>query len=184
MRRLSVLLSVLAVALVALFAAGRASGTTAQDATPGALAGHPLVGSWVLDTNADDPANPPSLARFSADGGYVEVDVDGVAVGSWEATGERTATLTFAFLEAGDGQFFGTGTVRATIEVDAGGDGLTAQYTLEFVGPDGTGGGGYGPCTATAARMAVEPPGTPVGTLQDLFAQFEGGTPEAGTPAA
>jgi hypothetical protein len=32
--------------------------------------------------------------------------------------------------------------------------------------------GEYGPSDATATRMVVEPMGTPVGTLEDLFAQY------------
>ena len=57
--------------------------------------GHPLVGTWLLDTNADDPANAPDVIVFTADGAYISVDAEGFPNhGVWEATGERTAGLT------------------------------------------------------------------------------------------
>ena len=172
MRRVSVLVSLFAVALVAWVALGRGGATVAQDATPAAAAGHPVVGTWLADTDADNPDNPPSLLTFHADGAYLEVDADGaVGVGSWAATSERVAALTFHYLfadEAGAGA--GTGTVRATVEVAADGQTFTASYTLEFAGPDGASAGEFGPGTATGERIAVEPMGTPTGTLADLFA--------------
>jgi hypothetical protein len=42
---------------------------------------------------------------------------------------------------------------------------LTAEYTLEFVGPDGSSSGELGQAQATGRRIAVEPMGTPVGPL-------------------
>ncbi|MEA2597705.1 MAG: hypothetical protein QOF01_4174, partial [Thermomicrobiales bacterium] len=48
----------------------------AQDATPSSridTAAHPLVGSWVIDTNADEPDNPPALVVFHADGTLIEL---------------------------------------------------------------------------------------------------------------
>ena len=86
MRRLSVF-TVLVVAVVGFVAFGRNGGTAAQDGTPAAtLAGHPLVGAWVLNTNADDPANPPTLASFSADGIYTQVDAQGRGRPRWRST--------------------------------------------------------------------------------------------------
>lgn len=179
MRGVPVIGSLVALVLIGLIALGQNGSTVvAQDATPGATTGHPLVGSWLLDTDADDPANPPSLARFSADGGYVQTDADGAtAIGAWEASGEQTATVTFLFLNAEGDQFFGTGKVRATVEVDSSGDTFTATYTIEFTDPDGNSEGEFGPGSATATRLAVEPMGTTVGSLADLFASVPGGTP-------
>ena len=176
MRRFAILVSA-AVVLLGVLAIGRAPDSTAQDATPAALAGHPLVGAWLLDVDADDPANPPALAIFHDDGTYIQADPDGSnGLGSWEATGQNSATLTAVFYGLDEaGNFAGdTVKVRATVEVDAAGDALTAEYTLDFVGPDGTSSGELGPTTATAERIAVEPMGTPVGPLE-----FE----EEGTPA-
>ncbi len=103
----------------------------------------------------------------------------------WEATGERTATLTLASPGVDDeGAFEGTFTIRASVEVDAAGDAFTAEYTFEVVAADGSSAGEYGPGRAAAERVVAEAPGEPVGTLDDLFAAFEEGaaTPDAATP--
>ena len=92
------------IALVGLTGVVRGSLAIAQDATPSAMASHPIVGAW----NAMTPGGP-SLAVFSADGTATfanpptAVDPDrGVvyqsgSVGVWEPTGPRgihfTATL-------------------------------------------------------------------------------------------
>ena len=185
MRRLSVLVSLCAVALVAWAALGRGTGTAAQDATPAAAAGHLLVGSWLVDTDADNPANPPSLATFHADGTFLEVDANGdTGVGAWAAAGERAAGLTFRYVFADEtGAGAGGSTVRVAVEVAADGQTFTATYTIEVVGPDGASAGEFGPGTATGERIAVEPMGTPTGTLADLFAQFAGTPAAEGTPA-
>ncbi|MBA3337922.1 MAG: hypothetical protein H0T49_10205 [Chloroflexia bacterium] len=181
MRRISIGLALLAVMLAGIIAAAGGNATAAQDT---ATRDSPLVGTWLLDTNADDPDNAPDVARFSADGGYVQVDATGFpSLGVWEATGDGTGTLTIVSTgQNEEGEFEGTFIVRAAIEVDASGDAFTAQYTGEFVGPDGTSDGQYGPATATGTRIVPEAMGTPVGPIEDLFAQFEEG--EIATPAA
>jgi hypothetical protein len=153
--------------------------TTAQEATPTAMSGHPLVGTWLLDTDAEDPANAPEVTTFTTDGAYISVDAEGfVQLGLWEATGEQTATLTLVSSFEEDGAFAGTFMIRAAIDVEPGGDAFTAEYTGELVDPTGAGGGEYGPGTATAARIAVEAMGTPVGPLSVLFGEEEeGATP-------
>jgi hypothetical protein len=179
MRRLVTLLSVLAVVLVGVIAVGR--GSSAQDATPMAATQHPLVGTWLLDTDTDDPENPLEVDIFTSDGAYISVEADGfVTLGAWEATGDQTANLTIwspAPAEEGGGMFI----VRVAIEAAADGQSLTAQYTFELIGPDGAtmGEGEYGPGNASATRLTVEAMGTPVGPVEDLFAQFEEATPEA-----
>ena len=175
MRRFVVLLSMVVVAVSLLVTPGR--GSTAQEATPTAMSGHPLVGTWLLDTNADDPANGPEVTVFTADGAYISVDAEGFPNhGVWEATGERTAGLTIVSPGMEDEvTFAGTFIVRASIEVDEAGDAFTAQYTGEFVTPDGTRTGEYGPGMATATRIEVEEMGTPAGPLEVLF----GGEAEA-----
>lgn len=164
MRRSAVVVVVAAI-LVGLIA-GRSGRVAASDAgTPVAAIGHPVVGSWLLDTNADDPANPPELVVFSSDGTYVAAAASGAAtIGVWEATGDRTAAVTLLFfLPSKDAAFGGLGKVRATVVVDAAGDAFSAPYTLEFVAPDGSTSGELGPATATATRIRLEPMGTPVG---------------------
>ena len=55
---------------------------------------------------------------------------------------------------------------------------FTAEFSIEFTG-EGAPTGEYGPGHVTGTRINVEPMGTPAGSLDDLFAQFEEGT----TPA-
>jgi hypothetical protein len=184
MRRLSLLIALFVVALLGLSAVLSSPGSSAQDASPAAMDEHPLVGTWLADTDTQDPEDPPELVIASADGGWVEVDADGgVALGRWESTGANTANLTLWALGSEEEGFGGTFIVRAMIEVAADGQSLTAAYTVEVIDPDGTATGEYGPGTASATRLAVEPMGTPVGSFEDLFAEF-GEEFEEATPAA
>jgi len=177
--RIAIVASVLAILLMGLFAAGRTARTAAQDGTPAAMAGHPLVGAWLLDADTDDPENPPALVVFSSDGVYTQADYDGsVGVGSWEPTGPTSGALTFFQQFPNEDEDFGGSTVvRATIEATDDGETFTASYTLEFVEPDGASDGEIGPGTATATRIAVEPMGTPVASFDEAFAEPEAGTP-------
>ncbi len=175
MRRLAVLAAVVALVLVGVWGAGRPGpGAVAQEATPADPAGHPVVGTWVFDTDAADPANALSYAAFHADGTYVEVHpLVGVGVGVWRPTGERTADLTIAFQDVDPspaGVAPGTLIIRSAVEVDPTGDALTAPFTSEGRAPDGTAlfANAF---TATATRMEVEP-------------MVAAGTPAAATPAA
>jgi hypothetical protein len=179
MHRMFVQLSIIAVVLLGLFAFGRATpDTTAQAATPGATPDHSFVGAWRM-TNPAFPEEAPILVVLHADGTYFQTEADGsIGVGSWEATGEQSAAVTFVE------QFVAGGTVntitfRAVGEVAADGDAFTGTYTVELTGPDGASRGEYGPGTVEAIRIAVEPMGTPVGPLEELFAQLEQGTAEA-----
>jgi len=185
MRRSPLLVSGLAaLVLLAAFALAGQRPTGAQDATPSGavLAGHPLVGAWMLDTDADDPANPAALAVFSSDGVYTQADYDGSdGVGSWESTGPTTVAMTFLQQFPDEqGDFGGRTIVRATIKVAPDGQSLTAEYTVEFLGGDEAAMGQIGPGTATGTRIAVEPMGTPTTSIADAFG---GGGPAAGTPA-
>src|SRR5215218_7493988 len=65
--------------------------SSAPDATPAAMAGHPLVGARLLDTDTADPSNPPTLATFSAVGVYTQVEPNSApGVDAWQATGAQT----------------------------------------------------------------------------------------------
>jgi hypothetical protein len=167
MGHLRFLVSLLIVGLVGVIASGADLGVVAQEATPADLAGHPVVGAWVFDTDAADPANALSYAAFHADGTYVEVHpLVGVGVGVWRPTGEHTADLTIVFQDVDPspaGVAPGTLIIRAAVEVDPTGEALTAPFNSEGRAPDGTVlfGNAF---TATATRMEVEsmvPPGTP-----------------------
>lgn len=175
MNKITVPMLALIVILAGLVAVGRPTPDAgAQDSTA-SLASHPLVGAWLLDINAEDPENAPSLAIFSSDGTYLEVDVDGTGIGVWDATGERAANLTILFSDEG-----GSYKVRAAVEVDETGEQLSASYTFEPT-IAGENLGEFGPESATGTRIAVEAMGEPVGSSDELEAMFEGaeGTPEA-----
>jgi len=145
---------------------------TAQNSTGDDYSGHPLVGSWLLHTDPE-PGAPPSSVVFSSDGAYIEVDGEGgTVIGAWEPTGDNTANMMFTGYDS-DGSGF---RVRASIEVAADGQSLTASYTSELIDPaTGNGSGEYGPADATGTRLTVEAQGTPIGTMEDLFSQFDEG---------
>src|SRR5829696_1427857 len=94
MRRFTVPFLVVAVALIGSLAVGAGPGAGAQDAaTPTTLAGHPLVGSWLI--SAGDPSRPETLNTFWADGNALFTLFDGTTFQcTWVATGPRTAALT------------------------------------------------------------------------------------------
>lgn len=147
----------------------------AEDGTPSPMSAHPLVGAWVLDGDTADPANPPELVVFTADGLYIGSDVFGKnTVGVWEPTGARTAAYTLAFPAIGAEASGARVEVRGTVEVAEDGQGFTAPYTLEIVAPDGTRTGEYGPGAATGTRMVIEPMGEPQGTMAELFGSMLG----------
>ncbi len=181
MRRFTILVAVFSLVLVGLVGRVAFTGSSAaQDSTPMATTGHPVVGTWLL-VDDDDPESEPSLVVFTSDGIYQQTDYDGsTGFGVWEATGPSSAAMTFYFQFSDDeGNFAGRATIRAAIEVDPDGQRFTATYTLENTG-EGLPTGEYGPGAVTATRMQVEPMGTPVGTLEELFGQFEDeGAPEA-----
>jgi hypothetical protein len=73
---------------------------TAQHASPAAtafpMADHPVIGVWAwLDPT--DPSNAYAYATFTEEGTYTEAWSlrFGLALGSWRATGERTADLVY-----------------------------------------------------------------------------------------
>jgi hypothetical protein len=180
MKRVSILAVLTTVVVLGLVVVTHAPRIGAQDTE---MAEHPLVGTWLLDTDADDPTNAPTLGIFTADGIYAQVEADGaVGMGSWHATGPNMAEMTFhGLFGAEEGEFFGMATIRSAIEVASDGQSLTATFTLEFTDPDGTSSGEYGPGNVTGTKVVVEPMGTPVGPLETLFE--EEGTPEASPEA-
>jgi hypothetical protein len=153
---------------------------SAQEATPTARTGHPLVGAWVLDRDTTHPANPLQLIVATADGLYLGVAYGGsTAVGVWEATGPRTAAVTLRVPAPIEGvPFVGDAVIRGTVEVAENGLSFTAPYTLEVVAPDGTSSGEYGVTTAQGTRITLQDMGVPVGTLDEL----EGATVATPTP--
>ncbi len=106
----------------------------AQEATPVTMAGHPMVGTWVVDRDTTITTDAPSVVVYTADGGLLDPS-QGVA-GVWQATGPRSAAWTLVpFLQAGAGGYLA---IRSTGEVDAGGNTLDSPYSFTIVAPDGT----------------------------------------------
>ena len=92
----------------------------AQDATPSPMAGHPMVGTWVVDRDLTTTTDAPSVVVYTADGGLLDPS-QGVA-GAWQVTGPRSAAWTLIqFVQEGAGGYVA---VRSTGEVDAGGSTL------------------------------------------------------------
>ena len=145
-------------------------------------AGHPLVGTWVIDPEVEDPANPPSFDAFMADGTLVNIGSDAASVGSWEVTGPRTATMTFAGLiaDSGGSAYF---VIRGNLEVDETGENLTGSHSFTLIGADGTiiasaeGAGAHG------TRVHSEPMESGGASLPG-FPTWTPPAPAAGTPTA
>ena len=178
MRRRSVLLSAVSGALTGALAASRT--TTAQEATPSAMANHPIVGAWLV-MNPNDPLNARP-AIFAADGtmtvGYVPSSIDaergvvlqGTAIGVWEPSGERRVHLTYVqALSDLDGTYLGTRTRDAYPEVSEDGqsfrdDGTQVHITFRdaanTIVNEASGGGAEAATRQVhAIRMRVGNPG-------------------------
>ncbi len=172
MRRFIVMFLSVVALLGALVVGGGA--LAAQDTD---FAEHPLVGPWELRADiGDGDTSCLSQVVFTDEGAYIDVDCDGIVViGGWEPTGDTTANMSFT----SSGPEGGAYSIRASVEVAPDGQSFTAPFTFELIdGATGEGSGQYGPGMATGTRTVVEAPGTPEGSVLDLFGQFEG-TPEA-----
>ena len=133
----------------ALAAAGRVA---AQDATPAATAGHPVVGTWMGDLVPDDTTDPPTVIIFLADGAGID-PVRGTG-GAWQPTGPRSAGWTLTGVAD---QESGTAiVVRATAEVDEAGGTYVGSSTITLVAPDGTVVGSF-PNVPHGFRLPIEP---------------------------
>jgi hypothetical protein len=137
MRRRSVLASAVSGALASAFAVGHTS--LAQEATPPALAGHPLVGTWAVmttgglvpQTHGSDgsfiAAFPPSYVDPALGQTYQKGVHRGSGLGRWESTGERSGRFTFLqALADSRGDSAGTFQLAADVEVSEDGQTWTA----------------------------------------------------------
>ena len=194
MPRITVLLA--AVVMLALLALGRLPGIGAQDGTPVATAGG-FVGTWRVTPVIEGQATA-ALTTFNADGTVLTsnppvqaappdlgagVLVQSVGHGEWAATGERTADVTFVFVQSdGNGNYLGTRTTRGSLELDD--DGETWTGTFDATVADAAGSVLFTAAgTVEATRIAVEPatPSTVEGTIEAAETVL-GGTPAPGTP--
>lgn len=180
MRRSPVIVALVAALLLSAVGGSRAVAAPAQQAT--APAGHPLVGTWIIDPEVDNPTNPPSFDAFMADGTLVNIGSDGASVGSWEATGPRTATFTFTGVAQGTGSS-AVFIIRGNLEVDGTGEKITGAHSFTLVSADGKvlvavkGGGAQG------TRLHAEPLEA-AGQSLPGFPTWTPGTPAAGTPTS
>jgi hypothetical protein len=158
---------------------------SAQEATPDALATHPIVGVW----NVTTPAGP-SLAVFFADGSNIQglpatqvgpngVTFVGPQVGTWEPTGPRSIHFTGVQLHSdANGIFTGTVTIDGYPEVSADGQTIRDDQSQVMVTIRDAAGTilqetpGAGAPAVTGVRMGVGAPG------------FPEATPTAGTPTS
>jgi hypothetical protein len=174
-------------AAVLLLAGGAlASSTAVQATTPPTEAPaevHPIVGAWIYTVDGF-PESFTALVAIDSDGIWHETNADGdSSIGSWDATGPDSFSLTFTRYLTDDEGLVGMFTIRATGEVSEDGQSWTAEYTLELTG-EGLPPGEYGPGSVTATRIDVEPMGTPVAPVEALFPDLfppEEGTAPAGT---
>jgi hypothetical protein len=170
MRRLVVSLSVVVVLLVGVIVTlGR--GATAQEATPDtsammAMATHPFVGTWIVDTLSESETDSPEIAIVTGDGRVAGLGANRVAGGTWEVAGPRTADLTLVTVfDNADGA--GYAVIRGAHEVDETGDAWTCECTFTVVGADGTVlASGVAPASARRLPLeGVELVGTPLAGL-------------------
>jgi hypothetical protein len=114
-------------------------------------AGHTLVGSWlvVVEIEGQPPLRLPNLASFTADGvvivsaptllpelpgGDTTRDVFSTGHGAWTAAGDRGADVRFVFLVVDErGNPDSINLIDGTLQVDAGGNAYTGQFTLTIV---------------------------------------------------
>lgn len=154
---------------------GHLNRATAQDATPNALADHPIVGAWMVTTPAG-----PSLAVFFADGiniqglpashaGPLGVTFVGPQVGTWEPTGPRSVHFTgVQWHSDATGTLVGTVTIDGYPTVSADGqmlldDNPESGLTIRDVAGNILDVLRGGP-PVTGVRMGVGSPGFPEGT--------------------
>jgi hypothetical protein len=154
---------------------------SAQDET--SMAGHPVVGTWVVDRDPSDTTDSPTLNVFTADGNIID-PVMGVC-GVWEATGPTTWNFTLMGITVETLAGGGAGSyaiIRGSGEVDASGDALDGNASVTVVAADGTVlFSAQGPNTAT--RIKVEPMDA-IGTPFAGFPEWTAAPTEEATPAS
>ena len=132
---------------------------------------HPLVGSWRVAVRIPSlNVEGVNLGTFGADGTVVvafpspvpaapgqshRLEFYTTALGSWAASGERGAAMTFVTLAADEnGAPVGTHTVSAEVEVAADGGSWSGPFRIDVASPTGQAQGSVAG-TVTAARIAA-----------------------------
>jgi hypothetical protein len=125
----------------------------AQEATPGSLTGHPLVGSWMVDTDIATDSDLPEMGIFTSDGTVFGLGATRWVSGAWEAMDDTTGSVTMVGVFAADGG--GSVVLRGNHVVDESGDAWSCDCTFTIVAPDGSV-VTSGSATAHATRLPVE----------------------------
>ena len=129
-----VAMTAVGIALVSLVALGGLDrDTTAQESATD-LAGHPLVGSWLVDTDTSTETDAPEFGVWTSDGIMMGIGSSSSS-GMWQALDEQTGLVSFVGLFP-DGS--GYIAVRGPHTVDETGNVWNAPYSWTVVGPDGT----------------------------------------------
>lgn len=146
----------------------------AQEATPGPMANHPLVGTWIVDPVTASPSNGPAVAHWGADGAFV--DAGSGFTGAWEATGPRTALHSFVGILPENAGYV---IVSGEITVDETGDTFTQPYATTTFAPDGTVLEQTTDNLTTARRFRP----VPLADMSTPLTAMPEWVPDAGTPA-
>jgi len=140
-------------------AAPHQASLAAQGSPAANAARHPLVGSWVFRGGGDAADDPPILYTFNVDGTLTGSSAAGGRHGVWEATGERTALVTFVALTGagpGDAPLQVRGDIEMTSDTT-----VTFTYTYEVLESAGPNAAPQGPFTENGTRITVETMATP-----------------------
>jgi hypothetical protein len=152
----------------------------AQDASPASMAGHPIVGTWIIVRDVTNTTEPPVVVVFTADGSFI--DAYQGATGVWEATGPNSAAFTLIPFNGPPQATSGYAVVRGTWEIDDGGATMRGSANVTVLTPDGMV-VATGELSSTATRMQVEPMENQ-GKPPAGFPTWSPATPEAGTPTS
>ncbi len=125
---------------------------SAQDTAD--MAGHPIVGTWIIVRDVANTAEPPVVVVFTADGGFI--DAYQGATGVWEPTGPSSAAMTIIPFNGPPEATAGYAVVRSTWEIDEGGDTMSGPANVTVLTPDGTV-VATAEFNSTATRLRVDP---------------------------
>jgi len=102
-----------------------------------------VTGSWIVNVSPTIQPHFIGLVTFTKDGGFTETNSLGIPLespghGVWVRTGHREFALMFLNLEVdANGNFAGTGKVRATLTLDDAGNEMNGPFQVEVFDPDG-----------------------------------------------
>jgi hypothetical protein len=173
-------------AAVAAVGLGQVDRAMAQEATPGTVAGHPLAGTWLVNTPGG-----LSPATFAADGSvtlgvppsYVDpalgTTFQGPALGTWEPDGGRRGHFTVVqALSDANGTYLGTVLFEGYPEVSADGQSFGGDTPQRVIVRDAANNVTFD----QVIPMEPEVTGTRIGaTIESVV--FPAPTSTAGTPA-